>query len=287
LAKTLVKSFFCFFNFFSLNSYAYSTIRIECEYNDGASGTGTGFFFRFKENKSNNTHIPVVITNKHVISGAKKGRLIFTKASDTNDPLDTEHFTIFLDNFESFWKKHLDSDVDLCAMPIAPFVREAEKQSTKLFYIPLDKSLLPSTKQLDDFSALEEILMVGYPNGIWDSINNKPIFRKGVTATHPNFDYNGKKEFMIDAACFPGSSGSPVFIFNEGGYRDKRGNTYMGTSRIILMGTLYAGPQHTATGEIKIINVPTSEKPIAISRIPNNLGLIIKAEKIIDLEQLF
>ena len=28
---------------------AYSTIRIECEYNDGASGTGTGFFYRFKE----------------------------------------------------------------------------------------------------------------------------------------------------------------------------------------------------------------------------------------------
>jgi hypothetical protein len=265
----------------------YSTIRIECEYNDGTSGTGTGFFFKFKENKSDNIHIPVVITNKHVINGAKKGRLIFTKASDNNDPLDTEHLTIFLDNFESFWKKHLDSDVDLCAMPIAPFLREAEKQSTKLFYIPLDKSFIPSTKQLDDFSALEEILMVGYPNGIWDSVNNKPIFRKGVTATHPNFDYNAKKEFMIDAACFPGSSGSPVFIFNEGGYQDKRGNICIGTTRIILMGVLYAGPQYTATGEIKIIDVPTSEKPVVISRIPNNLGFIIKAERIIDLEQLF
>lgn len=261
---------------------AYSTIRIECEYNDGASGTGTGFFFKFKENKSD-----VIITNKHVINGAKKGRLIFTKAGDNNDPLDTEHFPISLNHFESLWKKHLDSDVDLCAMPIAPFLREAEKQSTKLFYIPLDKSIIPSTKQLDDFSALEEILMVGYPNGIWDSVNNKPIFRKGVTATHPNFDYNGKKEFMIDAACFPGSSGSPVFIFNEGGYQDKRGNTYLGGTRIILMGTLYAGPQYTTTGEIKIIDVPTSEKPVTILSIPNNLGLIIKAERIIDLEQLF
>jgi len=100
------------------------------------------------------------------------------------------------------------------------------------FYISLDKSLISTCQQLSDFSALEEILMVGYPNGIWDNVNNKPILRKGVTATHPNFDYCGKKEIMIDAACFPGSSGSPVFIFNEGSYRDKRGNMYMGASRV-------------------------------------------------------
>jgi len=129
--------------------------------------------------------------------------------------------------------------------------------------------------------------MVGYPNGIWDNINNKPILRKGITATHPNFDYCGKKEIMIDAACFPGSSGSPVFIFNEGGYRDKSGNMFMGASRIILLGVLYAGPQHTAQGDIQIVNVPTIDRPIAISRIPNNLGLIIKSERILELENLF
>ena len=28
---------------------AYSTIRIECQYNDGSSGTGTGFFFKLLE----------------------------------------------------------------------------------------------------------------------------------------------------------------------------------------------------------------------------------------------
>ena len=129
--------------------------------------------------------------------------------------------------------------------------------------------------------------MIGYPIGIWDSVNNKPIFRKGVTATHPNFDYNGKKEFLIDMACFPGSSGSPVFIFNEGGYRDKKGNTFMGKSRILFLGTLYAGPQHTATGEIKVVNISTSTKPIAISKIPNNLGLVIKHNRILELEKLF
>lgn len=265
----------------------YSTVRIECEYSDGSSGTGTGFFFQFLQNTSNNTHVPVVITNKHVINGATKGRLIITKGNDQNEPLDTQHFQVYFDNFESFWRKHPDNDVDLCAMPMAPFLNEAAKRNEKLFYVSLDKSLIPTAQQLSDFSALEEILMVGYPNGIWDHVNNKPILRRGVTATHPNFDYCGKKEIMIDAACFPGSSGSPVFVFNEGGYRDKRGNMYMGASRVILLGTLYAGPQHTAEGDIQIINVPTAQRPIAISKIPNNLGLVIKAERIIELENLF
>jgi hypothetical protein len=59
---------------------SYSTVRIECQYTDGTQGTGTGFFFNFLVNKENNTHVPVVITNKHVINGAIKGRLIFSKA---------------------------------------------------------------------------------------------------------------------------------------------------------------------------------------------------------------
>ena len=127
--------------------------------------------------------------------------------------------------------------------------------------------------------------MIGYPNGIWDSVNNMPIFRKGTTATNPLIDYNGKKEIMIDIAAFPGSSGAPVLIFNEGGYRDKKGNMYWGNSRIILLGVLYAGPQATATGEI--IMTPNIQRPIAVSHIPNNLGLVIKSERILELEKLF
>jgi len=60
---------------------------------------------------------------------------------------------------------------------------------------------------------------------------------------------------------------------------------FLGQSRIILLGILYAGPQSTATGEI--IMSPNFMKPISISRIPSNLGLIIKAERILELEELF
>jgi hypothetical protein len=263
----------------------YSTVRIECQLKNGNQSTGTGFFFRILESDDRKNHIPVVITNKHVIKDSIKGRLIITKANEKNEPLDREHFTVLFDNFESLWRLHPSEDVDLCVMPIAPFISEANKRGTRLFYIPFDKSLLPTKQQLLDLSALEDILMIGYPNGIWDSINNKPLMRKGVTATHPNFDYNGKKEIMIDIAAFPGSSGSPVLVFNEGGYMDKRGNMNIGASRVILLGILYAGPQATATGEI--VMTPNFQKPIALTNIPNNLGLIIKSERILELEKLF
>lgn len=263
----------------------YSTVRIECELKTGGISTGTGFFFIFLEDKENNRHVPVVITNKHVIKDAAKGKLIITKANEKGEPIDNQHFSVMFEDFESFWRLHPQTDVDLCAMPIAPFINEAVNNGEKLFYIPFTKELLPTEKHKDELSALEDVLMIGYPNGIWDAINNMPILRKGSTATNPVKDYNGKKEIMIDIAAFPGSSGSPVLIFNEGGYRDKRGNTYMGVSRVILLGILYAGPQATATGEI--IMTPNLQRPISVSKIPNNLGLVIKSERILELEELF
>jgi hypothetical protein len=261
----------------------YSTIRVECLYKNGSRGSGTGFFFRFLEERNSN-FVPVIITNNHVINDSQLGALTFTKTDINGNPLDKEHVYFPLPNFESLWIKHPDNRVDLCAMPIGPIIEQAKSQNETIFLKSFGHSLLPSEEQLSNLTALEDVIMIGYPNGIWDSINNKPLFRKGITATHPFHDYNGKKEFMIDAACYPGSSGSPVFILNEFAYSDKQG-TYLGKPRLLLLCILYAGPQYTATGEIQIINVPTVQKPIVVSSIPNNLGLVIKSQRITELEQ--
>lgn len=265
----------------------YSTIRIECKDLLGNISTGTGFFFHFLEDTKNGNHVPVVITNKHVVKNNVSGKLLFTLSTPNAMPDDTKHHQFNITDFHNAWIFHPDPEVDLCAMPLKLIIEHLNKESKQPFYMPFNKNLIPTKKQLEELSSLEDIVMIGYPNGIWDDVNNQPIFRKGVTATHPNKDYCGKKEFMADIASFPGSSGSPVMIFNQNGYQDKNGNVFMGVSRIYLLGVLYAGPQHTITGEIKILNIPTKQAPIPISRIPNNLGLIIKSERILELEDHF
>ena len=84
-------------------------------------------------------------------------------------------------------------------------------------------------------------------------------------------------------ACFPGSSGSPIFFCNENSYSRK--NSVIIGVRIRLVGILYAGPQHTGTGTIVFENIPTIPK--TVFNIPNNLGLVIKAERIKEMEKLF
>lgn len=77
-------------------------------------------------------------------------------------------------------------------------------------------------------------------------------------------------------------------LCNVGGYRDKQGNLNWGNSRVYLLGILYAGPQLTVTGDIRIINIPTvQQKAMAVSHVPNNLGYIIKAERILDFIPIF
>ena len=263
---------------------AFSTVRIQAVQKDGRVATGTGFFFRL--NDDGKQYVPVIITNWHVVEGGYQGRFSLTLADDKGGPIDGAYKEILIDNFESRWIKHPDPKVDLAVMPIAPLLEEANKLKLRVFFISLDKTLLPSAEDLSNLTAVEEILMVGYPIGIWDSTNNLPIFRRGITATHPAKNYNGKNEFMIDAACFPGSSGSPVFLHNVGNYVNRSGGTVIG-SRFKFLGILYAGPQYTSNGEIIVVEVPTKQIPVVATQIPTNLGLVIKSNSLLAFEDVF
>lgn len=265
-----------------MEKLCFSTVRIETNNVVGNNCSGTGFFFNLIIDEN---VVPLIVTNKHVVQGMIKGRFILTERDKDGAPLYKHHFPISIDErFEKYWIMHPDPLVDICVMPINPIIELAHKQLKKTFFFaPFDNSLIPSKEQLNEIDIAEDILMIGYPNGLWDSVNNMPIVRKGIMATNIALDHNGKREFVIDAACFPGSSGSPVILFNKGGYTDKQGNLNWGNSRLMLLGVLHAGPQLTVTGEIKVVTIPNiQQKTMSVSRIPNNLGYIIKSDTILD-----
>jgi hypothetical protein len=267
----------------SSEKLTYSTIRIECDLRDGGVATGTGFFFRAYQ--EGDTTVPVIVTNRHVVRDALQGRFLLHETDEDGSPSRAKSITVALDDFETRWFPHPQDDVDLCFMPAGPIINAAFAQGRKPFFVDLGLDLIPTEEELREFTAAEEVLMVGYPNGLWDSFNNMPILRRGITATHPALDYEGRPEFLIDAACFSGSSGSPVLLYTAAPHNTRAGQIVIGT-RIKLLGVLYAGPQYTATGEIEVVDIPTVRVPVAASRLPMNLGMVIRSTKLKDFESM-
>jgi hypothetical protein len=266
-----------------MEQLTHSTVRIETNLHDGGISTGTGFYMNFLQKAD--TCVPVIVTNKHVVANAKIGKFHVTLATNDGLPDTGKHQLFQFADFEQQCVKHPDPGIDLAAFLIGPLLNKAQQAGGKLFYIPLRTELIPKDEERETYSSMEDIVMIGYPNGIWDAKNNLPVIRKGITATHANVPWNGKSEFLTDIASFPGSSGSPVFLANIGGYMDNKGNTYMGTHRIRLLGVHYAGAMHTASGKIQIVTAPTSNVPVPITQIPNNIGVAINSKEILGLER--
>jgi hypothetical protein len=243
----------------------FTTVRIIAEEESGPERVGTGFFFDATVDQTG--ILPLIVTNKHVVQNARTGRFQLHEADDSGPQLRPlgRSFEIQLSNFESYWVGHPDASVDLCAMPFEPIRVQAEASGRRIFRHAFEESLIWPESKLAELNAVEDILMVGYPIGLWDETNNLPLIRRGVTASHPAVDFNGRPEFVIDAACFPGSSGSPVVLANIGWYYDKSGALVVGI-RFALLGVLYAGPQMMAQGEIAVKPIPTKVMPIAQTR---------------------
>lgn len=262
---------------------SYATVRIEGTTSTGDTVTGTGFLFRLCEHDGQ--HVPVLFTNRHVIQDTTKTRLFFCATDADGKALDTQLLRFDGPGAAHGWVFHPNPDIDLCCLPVAMIFAAYEKLGHRCFVTSLDKTLLPDDALLAEIDGGEDVVMVGYPNGIWDSQHNKPLIRRGITATHPKRDYNGKPEFLIDCACFPGSSGSPVLLYNRGSYATQKG--LQAGNRVKLLGVLYAGPQHTTEGDIVVVTIPTLQVPKAVGTIPNHLGYVLKSRLLLDFEPLF
>lgn len=211
----------------------YSTTPIWVELADGSQRSGTAFFYLHSLNKDKSKGIPFLITNYHVVKDAKRG-LIELVVRDGDKPSKTEKIKVEIDPL--FLSKYRDEANDLVAMPIGPMLNQLEDSPRPVFIRTITEDLLPDQSTLEQLSAVEEVMFIGYPSGLYDTHNSTPIVRRGITATPAWNNFNNEGAFLIDAGVFPGSSGSPVLIVNEGGF-----NTYEGFvvgTRILFLGIL-------------------------------------------------
>ena len=208
----------------------FTTVPIWVEKESGTE-SGTGFFF-LKQVDENIT-VPFIVTNYHVVKGAKRGLISLIK-KEGDSPLLTEKVTVELHN--DLLTKYIDIENDLAIFPIGPILNQLGEQNINIFYRSIDESIIPNKNTLNDLSAIEEITFIGYPSGLYDQKNNTPIVRRGITASPVWNNFNGENKFLIDAGVYPGSSGSPVLILNSGSYSTKDGITV--GNRVLFLGII-------------------------------------------------
>ncbi|MET3109501.1 hypothetical protein AAKU67_004337 [Oxalobacteraceae bacterium GrIS 2.11] len=258
----------------------FTTIRIDTISADGTPGSGTGFFFTHKI--SDKDYI-FIVTNKHVVMGMREGKLNFVTHNGNTPKLgDGFSFQIDQQQWPTFWFGHPDNGIDIAITPLMPLVESAkQRHNVDLFFRSVPSSLIPDSKQIEDLDAVESVTFVGYPNGLWDSKNFLPIARRGTTASPLQIDFEGTPRFIIDASVFGGSSGSPVFIFNQGSWSNKDGNLHAG-SRIFFVGVIAAVFYRTQQNQIIPIPIPTQTKSIVEQHEMIDLGIVFKGRVVVE-----
>lgn len=272
------------------------TVRIEAD-GDAGSSLGTGYFYNIETAADDPGFVnitPLIVTNKHVVAGArvlkftldviKKDEVV---GEDGSVPWQERH-VFEIDRVSEAVIMHPDPDVDLCVIQMGYiFGRLNEGFTLKNTFMSAEWRLSEASMQF--VRPIEPIIMVGYPNGIWDAHNNRPITRQGLSASHCLVKWNDKRYFVIDCACFPGSSGSPVFLYEDGMFRTDRGHLSPGT-RLKLLGTLWGGPTYTAEGRLIAKPIPSllsaGSEVVPVVSVMMNLGFVIHVDALDDFKPL-
>jgi hypothetical protein len=255
----------------------YSAIRLA---NQKAASVSSGTGLLFNLFNMERSQVPVIVTNRHVVEGSDHCTFNLAGRLADGSPDLKNHIPIQIPQFQTAWIAH--PNVDLVIIPIGQILNELLQSGRAPYFIALDPSLIPTDDELKSLLPVEQILTVGFPGLLWDDVHNLPIFHRGYTASAPYIDFKGKKEFLIDIATWPSSSGSPVLLFNDTSWLNRSGVINMG-GRIKLLGIVYGVAVQDVAGNVLIQNAPTQ---IASVMVPTNLGACIQASQILEFEPL-
>lgn len=279
----------------NINDISNSTVQIIGEkylnkngQTDTLKVNGTAFIYEFsvKIDTLNSIRFskPYLVTNKHVADSIDSANLIFTLADQQGRPDYGRKLYFRVNNFKSQWIPHPLASVDLCIMPISHIINHTKINNKPIYYFPIDSEFILSSKTLESVTSIKDVLMFGYPRGVADTTNNIPIIRKGSTITPLYLNYNNKPEILIDVPVFPGSSGSPVFLYFD--QYERNGNILSVVPKLALIGIATKSISYKSTGEVKVVDIPIDSKLITEFDIPMDIAICIKSELILMFENV-
>jgi hypothetical protein len=180
--------------------------------------TGTGFLVIIKSYFH-------VVTAKHVIFDKETDSFIddemFFFFNNLDGTIGAACISDLKNRLNSKWIFHENSDVDIGVMPFGfdPSINDLVAVQQEVF-MPFEQ-----------LSELRDIFFISYQPGIQIRIQISPIIRAGTISV-----MNDDGTFYIDAAAFPGNSGSPVFLRPSFSYDEKEVHTLGGGNFIGVIG---------------------------------------------------
>ena len=162
-------------NLDTISSQLYlTTVKIET-FTENLQGSGTGFIFDYSSEPESSCLF--LITNRHVVENTKDGKILFHVIEDNNqEPSLEKGFHLTIPDWQCLWFYHPNPEIDIAICPFLPIIQRVKEDfKQNLFFKAIPRKAIPDQDEINSLNAMEEVIFVGYPNGMWDSIHNLPI----------------------------------------------------------------------------------------------------------------
>jgi hypothetical protein len=258
-------------------SLFFVTAHLMCDA-PGGSWNGTGFFVRVPVRKGPDQLL--LVSNRHVFAHKELGdaetiRIITPARSESEPPVLVAGERAVAIAHSPKFEPHANPNIDVAVMALNEIMM-TDLNNPFIKTIPM--GMLANDELINERDAIEQVTFIGYPDGRYDAVNMTPIARRGWTATPMSLDYNGEPTFLIDASVFEGSSGSPVFLLNVGGYTNRYGGLIFDGPPIVFLGIVARAYEMNTTGELIVAR---SGRQVSMDQ-ALDLGIVYKTRIILE-----
>jgi len=232
------------------------TTPITVSFSDGRVVNGSGFFY-FEygpdDNKVQGPHWRAivriyVVTAKHLIQPTRlRDLVIFTFAIRVGKQDHVDWHRLELSGEELGKRLHVckKDDVDVAVVDVTDLENQEIKklldervQVMNISGATLDQ--LPNKSPIE-VQPGDDVIVIGYPRGLYDQFNKLPVLKKGILSTPIGLRFNGQDAFLLDFKYYEGSSGSLIISKPTHFGVGKRGESQWSTTRQYVFLGVYEG----------------------------------------------
>lgn len=258
-----------------MDPFLFSTVRVETSGFPGA-GVVTAFVVACRHEERRALFL---VTCRRSVNGAPRGRLLFTEGDGTR-PLMGQTVVLELPEFHRLWHGHPRPEVDIAVTPLGPLLHQLEEAGRKVYHTAIDDEMVPLPDQPNEVNAIEDVLVLGYPNGLRDPGSPLPIVQSGITATPFHCDYAGGPRFLVNVPALPGSAGSPVLSSHRGALQTAAGPAVV--TRSYLLGVMAELAVQDEQGRIALMPIPAAPVQGVVSAPRLSMGLATRSPLILE-----